>query len=204
MTQHNAAQMVTASHCSGAAAGAAIATARAREPTSPFVDRTAAKADNHDVPSLDRKAQMKPLVATLTALALLWHTLFGCCTCQACAPADRHEHAAQATCCHNHRHDGSTEHAHQQPVHDDSLPPLPGHHGSDGGSCVFAAGKDTSADDWRPAAWPDGAVAWLAPPADAQAASVATGRSTEGAQGAVLLRPALPLRAHLFYQLLLI
>lgn len=152
---------------------------------------------------------MQAIIAHITAAALLWHTLAGCCA---------HAHAAQDATCHTamtqHRESASAEadheHSHLCPHsavasseiqshdsnHDQAPHPCRSH--CEGNRCVAVASS----------------VAWqIAPPQlcfdvlpplcfDGQLEPPATNRHNGGHWSPPA--SALPLRAHLYYQILLI
>jgi hypothetical protein len=141
----------------------------------------------------------------ITAAALLWHTLAGCC---APGSADscgcQHEHDATTHVFDEHLHSHTCPHDHDEPVVtdtepvDEQTPTHPCRCHCDGNRCVAVA---------SPAGWqidaPQLAFDLVAFVGSAGEPAVETSSLPDGShQTSIAL--ALPVRAHLFYQILLI
>jgi hypothetical protein len=140
----------------------------------------------------------------LTAAALLWHTLAGCC---APGSADscgcQHEHDATTHVTDEHLHSHACTHGHDEPVITDTEPvdhQTPAHpcrcH-CDGNRCVAVASPGWQIDA------PQLAFDIVACVGSAGESGVETSSLHDGRDG-TSIAPALPVRAHLFYQILLI
>jgi hypothetical protein len=139
----------------------------------------------------------------LTAAALLWHTLAGCCAHLPGESSCGHAHAATTQVAGEHSHSHGCSHDHSEPVETESVPvdpESPSHpcrcH-CEGSGCVAVPGAAWQLDA------PQASFDFLPFDCSACENGVATGSRQVDGHGASLAL-ALPLRAHLYFQILLI
>lgn len=162
---------------------------------------------------------MQTLITAITAAALLWHTVVGCCAHShegACAcghgaaahpaeplahdRADDHAdgHADEDVCDHRHEHAGISADYDATQNADNDAPHAPCRCHCEGNRCLAIAGGVA----WQPDAQ-DVALDILPPRALASGVDLNSPYAFGRGHGPVVAL-ALPLRAHLFYRILLI